>query len=53
MDAWTFRKRITVAVLALIALLVVGDYLTGSQGVAAMVQVARVADAVRAAGTSA
>ena len=39
MDAWTFRKRITVAVLALIALGVVGDYLTGSQGAALLVQV--------------
>lgn len=37
MDAWTFRKRLTVAVLALGFLLVVFDYVTGAEWFSAAV----------------
>lgn len=39
MDAWTFRKRITVSVLCLLTLAVVYDYITGAEYAAALFRI--------------
>lgn len=39
MNEWTFRKRMTVGVAAAVLLLALCDKLTGSQGLAALMQI--------------
>ena len=39
MDAWTFRKRITVAALALLTLAVGFDVITGAEYLAALLRI--------------